>query len=72
MPASWTLVSCEDLDTGMMRFGLTHYLGFHIFKFLPMEHNYKLNAYPISYWDGEQIVYNLNNLDVAIFTLNKN
>jgi len=72
LPATLSLVICEDLDTGRLRFGITRFLGIHVFKFLPMGHNYKLNAYPQSAWDGEQTIYNLSYYDVATFSIELN
>jgi len=70
IPVPLNLVICENLDTGIIRFGFTHYLGFHVFKFLPMGHDYKLNVFPYpSHWGGEQTVYNLSYLDFAIFSI---
>lgn len=38
-------IICEDLDTDSKRIGITRLFGFHIFKFLPTGHNYKLTFY---------------------------
>jgi hypothetical protein len=39
------IIICEDLDTGNKRIGYAGLLGLHIFKFLPIGHDYKLSFY---------------------------
>lgn len=68
LPATLSIVICEDLDTGNIRIGITRFSGFHIFKFLPMGHDYKISAYPFDLWDNDIIVNNLCKLDIAIIS----
>ena len=67
-PATLTIVKCEDLDTGKIRIGITRFTGFHIFKYLPMGHNYKISAYPLNTWDDDIIINNLGIVDIAIIS----
>jgi len=61
-------VVCEDLDTGNSRFGITRLLGFHIFKFLPIGHNYNIKIKTRQNW-REQTVSNLNFINIVNFRI---
>jgi len=61
-------VICEDLDTGSSRFGITRLIGFHIFKFLPIGHNYNIKIKTRQNW-REQTVSNLNFINIVTFIL---
>ena len=69
LPATLSLVSCEDLNTGQIKLGVTRFFGIHVFKFLPTGHNYKLNAYPPDVWDGEKTIYDIGNVNIVIFSI---
>jgi hypothetical protein len=58
MPATGTIITCKDLDTGNIRIGMAKY-GWKLFKFLPIGHDYKIECFGVFNWE-KRYINNLN------------
>jgi hypothetical protein len=60
IPCTGTIITCKDLDTGETKIGIAK-MGLKLFKFLPIEHDYKLE-FGINKFK-ERYVYNFDGFE---------
>ncbi len=70
LPIPYTRIYLESDDGNILRIGITNLLGYKVFRFIPMDHDYVITAYKKNYRNTETFVAMTKVTDVGFVNIN--